>query len=222
MGATCQPGDGPRLRTATMPSESSYWIVSAPVQEEKSTEQMYKDLSQRLVSDSAAERSDVAPLTFPQLKTGTLESLIALSEELPKTDAFFASVVTRIVDTLRALFNDDDQALNEHLVLDGESVEDYLMHWQWNAGKYRADRALPELVEKLNKVGRGAHTGNAIDRQRDEAKAQHIQPRQGPAPAARAQEAVRVSAHPAATYLCALWRTSCGRTTSSTPTRTFW
>ncbi|WFD40146.1 Vacuolar ATP synthase subunit C [Malassezia japonica] len=134
-----------------MPSESSYWIVSAPVQEEKSTEQMYKDLSQRLVSDSAAERSEVAPLAFPQLKTGTLESLIALSEELPKTDAFFASVVTRIVDTLRALFNDDDQALNEHLVLDGESVEDYLMHWQWNAGKYRADRALPELVETLNK-----------------------------------------------------------------------
>lgn len=134
-----------------MPAESSYWITSAPVLEEKSAEQMYQDLKQRLVRDAALEASDIAPMPLPTLKTGTLESLLALAEELPKADAFFNSVVSRIVDTLRSLFNDDAHALNEHLVLDGESVEDYLMHWRWNASKYRADRSLHELLETLTK-----------------------------------------------------------------------
>ncbi|WFD24786.1 Vacuolar ATP synthase subunit C [Malassezia equina] len=134
-----------------MPSESSYWIVSVPVQEEKSTEKMYSDLVSRLVRDSACEESDLAPLPVPELKTGTLESLIIMAEDLPKMDTLFASVITRIVDTLRALVNDDEQALNEHLTIDGQSVEDYLLSWHWNSGKYRADKSLNEIIERLTR-----------------------------------------------------------------------
>ncbi|WFD21104.1 Vacuolar ATP synthase subunit C [Malassezia caprae] len=134
-----------------MPSESSYWIVSVPVQEEKSTEQMHSDLVSRLLRDSACEERDLAPLPLPELKTGTLESLIIMAEDLPKIDALFASVTTRIVDTLRALVNDDEQALNEHLTIDGQSVEDYLLSWHWNSGKYRADKSLNEIIERLTR-----------------------------------------------------------------------
>lgn len=134
-----------------MPSESSYWIVSVPVQEEKSTEQMYSELVSRLVRDSACEEADVAALPLPELKTGTLESLIIMAEDLPKMDALFSSVTTRIVDTLRALVNDDESALNEHLTIDGQSVEDYLLSWHWNSGKYRADKSLNEIVERLTR-----------------------------------------------------------------------
>ncbi|WFD28492.1 Vacuolar ATP synthase subunit C [Malassezia nana] len=134
-----------------MPSESSYWIVSVPVQEEKSTEQMYSELVSRLVRDSACEEADVAALPLPELKTGTLESLIIMAEDLPKIDALFGSVTTRIVDTLRALVNDDESALNEHLTIDGQSVEDYLLSWHWNSGKYRADKSLNEIVERLTR-----------------------------------------------------------------------
>ncbi|PKI85170.1 Vma5p [Malassezia vespertilionis] len=124
-----------------MPSESSFWIVSVPVSEEKSREQMIKDLRSRLVKDNAIAPSEIAGVPFPDFTV----------HELPKNDAFFASVLSRIVDTLRALFNDDEQALNEHLVIDGESVGDYVMNWHWDASKYRADRQLPELVEMLDK-----------------------------------------------------------------------
>ncbi|SHO79857.1 Similar to S.cerevisiae protein VMA5 (Subunit C of the V1 peripheral membrane domain of V-ATPase) [Malassezia sympodialis ATCC 42132] len=139
-------------RTATrMPSESSYWIVSVPVQEEKSTEQMHRELVSRLVRDSACEEQDLAPLPLPELKTGTLESLIIMAEDLPKIDALFGSITTRIVDTLRALVNDDEEALNEHLLIDGQSVEDYLLSWHWHNGKYRADKSLNEIVERLTR-----------------------------------------------------------------------
>lgn len=139
-------------RTVTrMPSESSYWIVSVPVQEEKSTDQMHSELVSRLLRDSACEERDLAPLPVPELKTGTLESLIIMAEDLPKIETLFASVTTRIVDTLRALVNDDEQALNEHLTIDGQSVEDYLLSWQWNSGKYRADKSLNEITERLTR-----------------------------------------------------------------------
>ena len=41
--------------------------------------------------------------------------------------------------------------MNEHLMIEDESVEEYLMHWRWNATKYRADRPLPDLIETLSK-----------------------------------------------------------------------
>ena len=49
---------------------------------------------------------------------------------MPKLDGVFSSVSSRIVDTLRALLNDDIEALNEHLTIDNLSVEDYLMDWR--------------------------------------------------------------------------------------------
>ena len=63
----------------------------------------------------------------------------------------FESVVNRIVDALRSLFNEDAKAMNEHLMIDDESVEEYLMHWRWNSTKYRADRPLSDLIETLSK-----------------------------------------------------------------------
>lgn len=87
-----------------------------------------------------------------------------LADDMPKLDGVFSSVSSRIVDTLRALLNDDIEALNEHLTIDNLSVEDYLMDWRWNAGKYRADKGLNEILEMLGKVrraGASAHPGNA-------------------------------------------------------------
>lgn len=122
------------------------------MQEEKSQEQMLQDMVTRLVRDSACDESDVAPLRIPSLKTGTLESLIIMAEDLPKIDNLFAAIVSRIVDALRALLNDDEDALNENLNIDGMSVEDYVMSWQWNSGKYRIEKSLNELIELLTKV----------------------------------------------------------------------
>lgn len=150
-----------------------------PVQEEKSQEQMLQDMVTRLVRDSACDESDVAPLRIPSLKTGTLESLIIMAEDLPKIDNLFAAIVSRIVDALRALLNDDEDALNENLNIDGMSVEDYVMSWQWNSGKYRIEKSLNELIELLTKA-----LGNAVHRPHHEAKVVIIQRRERTAAAA--------------------------------------
>lgn len=79
--------------------------------------------------------------------------MIALSEELPKQDAFFTSAVAKTVETLRNLLNNDPVKLSQHILVNERSVDDYLVRgWRWNEGRYNVQRSLRETVDALNKV----------------------------------------------------------------------
>jgi len=78
---------------------------------------------------------------------------VSLSEELPKHDSAFTTIIAKIVDILRNLLNNDPQRLAEHVLVDERSVDDYLLNgWRWNSSKYGAQRSLRELVDGLVKV----------------------------------------------------------------------
>lgn len=113
--------------------------------------QMMSTLSHTLLHDNVTTSDEMGPLSLPPLKTGTLESLIYLSEDLPKYDTTFTGVVAKIVDTLRNLLNNDAEALSQHIQVNEQSIDDYLLGWSWNAQRYRVDRSLRDTVETLNK-----------------------------------------------------------------------
>lgn len=82
-----------------------------------------------------------------------MDTLIALSEELPKQDAYFTATVAKIVDTLRNLLNNDSSRLAQHVLVEEQTVDDYLLKgWKWNEGRYGVQKSLRELVDTLNKV----------------------------------------------------------------------
>lgn len=86
-------------------------------------------------------------------QTGTLDTLIALSEEIPKQDAYFTATVAKVVDTLRNLLNNDPSRLAQHVLVNEQSVDDYLLKgWKWNEGRYGIQKSLRDLVDTLNKV----------------------------------------------------------------------
>lgn len=86
-------------------------------------------------------------------KTGTLESLISLSEDLPKQDAFFTATVAKIVDTLRNLLNNDSSKLSQHILVNEQPVDEYLLRdWRWNGSRYGIQRGLREMLDVLIKV----------------------------------------------------------------------
>lgn len=90
---------------------------------------------------------------MPNSQTGTLDSLITLSEELPKQDAFFTATVAKTVDTLRNLLNNDPSKLAQHVLVNERSVDDYIFKgWRWNEGRYGVQRSLRDTVDVLNKV----------------------------------------------------------------------
>ncbi|PWN53907.1 putative VMA5-H+-ATPase V1 domain 42 kd subunit, vacuolar [Violaceomyces palustris] len=133
-----------------MPSDLSYWLISVPLQDHD-PQRMLSEISQKLLGDGGSASNDFGQLALPPLKTGTLESLISLSEELPKTELGFTQVVSKIIETLKALLNNDEKALAQHVLINEQTIDDYMLGWTWNAGKYRTDRGLREIVEVLSK-----------------------------------------------------------------------
>ncbi|KAI0936091.1 hypothetical protein AcV5_004315 [Taiwanofungus camphoratus] len=132
-----------------MPSDQSTWLIAIP--QDGDAEGLYEELSAKL-SNSKAATASLAPLPVPSFKTGTLESLISLSEELPKHDAFFTATVAKTVDTLRNLLNNDPAKLAQHVRVNEQPVDAYLLRgWRWNEGRYGVERALRDMVDVLNK-----------------------------------------------------------------------
>ncbi|KAL4068337.1 hypothetical protein V8B97DRAFT_2009003 [Scleroderma yunnanense] len=133
-----------------MPSDQSTWLVAVP--HDGDAEGLLPEVASKLTQQSRLPSTSVAELSIPSFKTGTLDSLIALSEELPKQDAFFTSVVAKTVETLRNLLNNDPAKLSQHILVNERSVDDYIFRgWRWNEGRYSVQRSLRETVDVLNK-----------------------------------------------------------------------
>ncbi|KIJ68743.1 hypothetical protein HYDPIDRAFT_179785 [Hydnomerulius pinastri MD-312] len=133
-----------------MPSDQSTWLIAVP--QDGDAEGLLPEITSKLSQQSRSSQPSVAELGIPSFKTGILDSLIALSEELPKQDAFFTSTVAKTVDTLRNLLNNDPAKLAQHILVNERSVDDYIFKgWRWNEGRYGVQRSLRETVDVLNK-----------------------------------------------------------------------
>ncbi|KAJ3998462.1 hypothetical protein F5050DRAFT_1567138 [Lentinula boryana] len=134
-----------------MPSDQSTWIISAPLNGD--SEGLLQELTAKLSQQSKSlSPNSIAELGIPSFKTGTLDSLIALSEDLPKQDTFFTNTVAKVVDTLRNLLNNDPSKLSQHILVNESSIESYLLgQWRWNEGRYGVQKGLRDMAETLNK-----------------------------------------------------------------------
>ncbi|EKM60882.1 uncharacterized protein PHACADRAFT_156010 [Phanerochaete carnosa HHB-10118-sp] len=132
-----------------MPSDQSTWLVAIP--QNGDAEGTLQELHSKL-GTSSKQGASVALLPIPSFKTGTLDSLVALSEELPKQDASFTGTVAKTVDTLRNLLNNDPAKLRQHILVNEKPVDSYLFgDWRWNEGRYGTQRSLREMLDVLVK-----------------------------------------------------------------------
>ncbi|KAI3622605.1 vacuolar atp synthase subunit c [Moniliophthora roreri] len=134
-----------------MPSDQSTWLISVPLNGD--SEGLSQELSSKLSQQSRSfSPNSLGELPIPSFKTGTLDSLISLSEELPKQDTYFTNTVAKIVDTLRNLLNNDPSKLSQHILVNERSVDDHILrNWKWNEGRYGVQKSLKEMVDTLNK-----------------------------------------------------------------------
>ncbi|KAL5495657.1 VMA5 [Sanghuangporus weigelae] len=134
-----------------MPSEQSTWLVSVP--HDGDSEGVVEELASKIQQQTRSfSRRNINEFAIPSFKTGTLDLLVSLSEDLPKQDAYFTSVVAKIVDTLRNLLNNDPQKLSQHTLVDECPVENYILEdWKWNEGRYSVQKSSKEIADVLNK-----------------------------------------------------------------------
>eukprot|EP00210_Caulerpa_lentillifera_P004135 g3941.t1 len=133
-----------------------YWLVSfpcGPTDNEKSAR--WADL----VTKTQSLVPSPSRLSVPKLKVGTLDSLLALSDDMAKFNALIEATVLKLkrqfLELSRLDMNrggDAATAASTGLSIDGQSVQDYLKNFHWEEAKYPSNRPLKETVEKIQET----------------------------------------------------------------------
>lgn len=122
-----------------------YWVVSLPVQGSASS------LWNRL-QDQISKHSFDTPLyrfNVPNLRVGTLDSLLSLSDDLLKSNSFVEGVTHKIrrqIEELERVSGVEGSSLT----VDGVPVDSYLTRFVWDEAKYPAMSPLREIVDGIH------------------------------------------------------------------------
>ncbi|KAG1346326.1 V-type proton ATPase subunit C [Cocos nucifera] len=122
-----------------------YWIVSLPVQSSAS-------FQWSRLQESISKRSFDTPVyrfNIPDLRVGTLDSLLALSDDLAKSNAFIEGVshkIRRQIEELERASGVEGGALT----VDGVPVDSYLTRFVWDEAKYPTMSPLREIVDSIH------------------------------------------------------------------------
>ncbi|XP_043718256.1 V-type proton ATPase subunit C [Telopea speciosissima] len=124
---------------------SRYWAVSLPVQMSGSS------LWNRL-QEAISKHSFDTPLyrfNIPNLRVGTLDSLLSLSDDLLKSNSFVEGVshkIRRQIEELERVTGTENGALT----VDGVPVDSYLTRFVWDEAKYPTMSPLREIVDGIH------------------------------------------------------------------------
>ncbi|XP_016484706.2 V-type proton ATPase subunit C-like [Nicotiana tabacum] len=126
---------------------SRYWVVSLPVQQNSSTTSLWSRLQ-----ESISRHSFDTPLyrfNIPNLRVGTLDSLLALSDDLVKSNNFIEGVCSKTRRQIEELERVSG-VLSSSLTVDGVPVDSYLTRFAWDEAKYPTMSPLKEIVDGIH------------------------------------------------------------------------
>ncbi|XP_026530098.1 V-type proton ATPase subunit C 2 [Notechis scutatus] len=125
---------------------SEFWLISAP-----------GDKANLLAWDrmntvtSKANLSSNSKFAIPDLKVGTLDTLVGLSDELGKVDSFAESVIKKIAQYIGEVLEDSKDKVQENLLANGVDLISYLTKFEWDMAKYPIKQPLKNISEGLSK-----------------------------------------------------------------------
>lgn len=126
----------------------NYWLISAP----KTREDTFNTINNKTSSDDV-QLSQNWKFPIPDLKVGTLDTLMALSDELHKVDTMVENSTRKIATQLQDLFVTDSNTKAsekpEPLTVNNNNVDAYLTFFRWEEAKYPSSQPLKNLVETI-------------------------------------------------------------------------
>ncbi|NWX15334.1 VATC1 ATPase, partial [Aegotheles bennettii] len=97
---------------------TEFWLISAPG--EKTCQQTWEKLHAATTKHN--NLSTNSKFNIPDLKVGTLDVLVGLSDELAKLDAFVESVVKKVAQYMADVLEDSKDKVQENLLANGGKV----------------------------------------------------------------------------------------------------
>uniref|UniRef100_A0A8C2JJZ4 V-type proton ATPase subunit C n=1 Tax=Cyprinus carpio TaxID=7962 RepID=A0A8C2JJZ4_CYPCA len=88
---------------------------------------------------------------IPELKVGTLDILVGLSDELAKLDSFVESVVRKVAQYMADVLEDSRDKVQENLLANGVDLVTYVTRFHWDMAKYPIKQSLKNISEIMSK-----------------------------------------------------------------------
>ncbi|XP_075719999.1 V-type proton ATPase subunit C 2 isoform X1 [Rhinoderma darwinii] len=135
---------------------SEFWLISVPGDKTN-----LAAMDRMTTVTSKANLSSNAKFIIPDLKVGTLDALIGLSDDLGKLDVFAESVIKKIAQYIGDVMNDSAEKAQENLLANGGTKKkmkhmhidliSYLSRFEWDMAKYPVKQPLKNLTDSLSK-----------------------------------------------------------------------
>lgn len=123
-----------------------FWLVSLPLLGGR-RDRTWEALQEK--TSHGQQLSSNAKLDVPDLRVGTLDTLMSLSDDLHKVNTAVEAIVSKIRRTITDITG--PEAIHtlkvEHL-----PVDQYLTRFKWDEAKFPVRRPLKENVEKIGEV----------------------------------------------------------------------
>ncbi|NXP52762.1 VATC2 ATPase, partial [Heliornis fulica] len=125
---------------------SEFWLISAPG--DKTNLQAWERMNS---VTSKSNLSSNSKFHIPDLKVGTLDALVGLSDELGKLDSLAESIIKKIAQYIGEVMEDSKDKVQENLLANGVDLISYLTRFEWDMAKYPIKQPLKNISEALAK-----------------------------------------------------------------------
>lgn len=126
---------------------TEYWLISAPG--DKTCQQTWETMNN--LTSKQNSLSTNYKFHIPDLKVGTLDQLVGLSDDLGKLDAFVEQVTRKVASYLGEVLEDQRDKLHENLMANNTDLPTYLTRFQWDIAKYPIKQSLRNIADIISK-----------------------------------------------------------------------
>lgn len=126
---------------------TEFWLISAPG--DKTCQQTWDKMNMATAESNNLSTNN--KFNIPELKVGTLDVLVGLSDELAKLDTFMESVVKKIAQYMTDVLEDSRDKVQENLLANGVDLVTYITRFQWDMAKYPIKQSLKSISEIMSK-----------------------------------------------------------------------
>jgi len=120
-----------------------FWLISAP----KTAEDTFNTLNKKTADEH--DFSVNYKFQVPDLKVGTLDSLMSLNDELYKIDLVVEHTTRKIANQLFDVLDANQNSGIESLTVSNNNVDTYLTFFKWDEAKYPTSQSLKALTEMI-------------------------------------------------------------------------
>uniref|UniRef100_A0A1L8ECS3 V-type proton ATPase subunit C n=1 Tax=Haematobia irritans TaxID=7368 RepID=A0A1L8ECS3_HAEIR len=126
---------------------SEYWLISAPG--DKTCQQTFDTMNN--LTSKQNNLCNNFKFHIPDLKVGTLDQLVGLSDDLGKLDTYVEQITRKVAAYLGEVLEDQRDKLHENLLANNSDLPNYITRFQWDMAKYPIKQSLRNIADIISK-----------------------------------------------------------------------